>query len=99
MSVTMMKVKGEPIVDNTREPPFVSPLQKYIAENCKQCAFYTGKCRLDDQNGISRMSLCITLYVHQTPDFLKNMIQSGIVPPTIIRDDRIIEERDDIAES
>jgi hypothetical protein len=91
MSVTIMKNKGETIVDNTPKEPFVSPLQRYIRDNCKQCAFYTGKCRLDDQNGISRMSLCITLSGHETPDFLKNMIQSGTLPTSSPDDDIVAE--------
>jgi len=68
MTLTMQKVKGEPIIDKTPKTPFLSPLQKFIADNCEQCLWYKGKCRLDDQNGMKRMELCIMLYVNQPPD-------------------------------
>jgi len=96
MSVTIMKNKGEQIIDNTPKTPFVSPLQRFIAEHCLICDFWKGKCRLDDRDGISRMSLCITLSGHETPDFLKNMIQSGTLPTSSPDDDIVVEaERGD----
>ena len=68
MTVTMQKVKGETIIDKTPKTPFLSPLQRFIAQNCEQCEWHQGKCRLDDQNGMKRMELCIILYASQPPD-------------------------------
>jgi len=75
MTATINEVKSpnnppETIIDRTPQEPFISPLQRYIEENCKRCDFWKGKCRLDDQNGISRMALCIALYPYST--FLKD---------------------------
>ena len=72
-TTTMQEVKSsknppETIIDKTPKTPFTSPLQKFIAQNCEQCLWYKGKCRLDDQNGMKRMELCIFLYMRQPPD-------------------------------
>jgi arsenate reductase-like glutaredoxin family protein len=76
MSSTMMKYKGETIVDHTPKDPFLSPLQQFIKLNCKQCEYWKSKCRLDDQNGMKRMELCIRLYCNQppSPDALSDMM-------------------------
>jgi len=70
-TVTTQQVKSsknppETIIDKTPKEPYISPLQKFIAQNCEQCTWYKAKCRLDDQNGIARMNLCIQLYPYDT---------------------------------
>jgi len=76
MTVTMQKVKGEPIINNTKIG-FKSPLQQFIENNCIHCEFWKGKCRLDDQNGIARINLCITLSIAQPPAALTEMMQKA----------------------
>jgi hypothetical protein len=75
-TVTTQQVKSsknppETIIDKTPKEPYTSPLQKFIAQNCEQCTWYKAKCRLDDQNGIARMNLCIQLYLYY-PYFFKD---------------------------
>jgi hypothetical protein len=76
MTATMQQLKSpknppETVIDKTPKTPFTSPLQKFIAQNCEQCTWYKGKCRLDDANGMNRMRLCIILYTYPV-DFFKN---------------------------
>ena len=78
-TTTMQEVKSpknppETIIDKTPKTPFTSPLQKFIAQNCEQCLWYKGKCRLEDQNGMKRMELCIMLYVNQPPPDIGDLI-------------------------
>ena len=79
---TEMKVKSpknppETIIDKTPKTPFTSPLQKFIIQNCQQCTWWKGKCRLDDTNGIARMKLCMLLSVSQPPPNLAEIIQKA----------------------
>ena len=77
--------KAEPIIDNTPETPFLSPLQTYIHNNCEHCDFWKTKCRLDDQNGMTRMELCISIYTHQVPadfgEILKQAQKQSLTMP------------------
>jgi hypothetical protein len=67
MTMTTQKVKGEPIIDNTKTG-YTSPLQLFINTNCAHCAKFGGLCRPEDSRGLTPMSLCITLYCNQPPD-------------------------------
>jgi len=53
---------------NNEKQFFLSPLEKFKQENCERCPSWKGNCRLDDQNGMKRMELCIRLYCHNPPD-------------------------------
>ena len=73
---TVMQVKNrksppEQIVDHTPTPFYQSPLQKFMENNCHICTMFKGICRLDDQNGMKRMELCIRLYTAAPPDVNK----------------------------
>jgi hypothetical protein len=67
MTVTMQKVKGETIINNTAKTPFISPLDLFIENNCKHCQHYQSLCRPNDSRGLTPMTLCITLYTNQPP--------------------------------
>lgn len=67
MTMTINEVKSpknppETIIDRTPKEPFISPLEQYIKTHCDKCALWKIKCRLDDQHGLMRMNLCISLY-------------------------------------
>jgi hypothetical protein len=48
---------------------FLSPLQRFIKENCNKCSFYKRDyCSLTDHCSMRRMELCILLYCHSPPD-------------------------------
>jgi hypothetical protein len=72
MTATSQQVKSsknpsETIIDNTAKEPFISPLQRYVANNCQHCEFWKVKCRLEDSRGLTPMTLCIMLYTNQPP--------------------------------
>lgn len=78
MTATMQQLKSpkhspETIINHTK-PNFTSPLDLFIENNCKHCHNYNGLCRLNDSRGLTPMSLCITLYTHQMPQELNDMI-------------------------
>lgn len=48
---------------------FVSPLQRFFAENCKKCYLHKSDyCSLTDHVSMRRMELCIRLYCAAPPD-------------------------------
>jgi len=78
MTVTSQQLKSpkhppETIINHTK-PNFISPLDLFIQNNCVHCPSWKGKCRLEDSRGLTPMSLCITLYTHQMPPELNEMI-------------------------
>lgn len=65
MQKTMMKIRSpknpdETITDSS-DTNFESALDRWIRENCFRCYNWKGKCRLEDQHGLKRMDLCISL--------------------------------------
>lgn len=51
------------------KPSFLSPLQRFIKENCLKCDFHKKDyCSLTDHCSMRRMELCIRLYCHSPPD-------------------------------
>lgn len=65
---TIMKDRkhGETIIDHTPAIPYTSPLERFIATNCKLCPRFKAVCRLEDSRGLTPMSLCVHLYIHET---------------------------------
>jgi len=57
---------NEKIIDHTPATPYTSPLDRFIETNCKQCPRHHAVCRLEDSRGLTPMSLCVHLYIHET---------------------------------
>jgi hypothetical protein len=70
---------NETIVDHTPKTPFQSPLTRFIEANCKQCNFFGGRCRAEDSRGLTPMSLCIHLYIHEQTTKLTDVFTNGLI--------------------
>lgn len=64
----MLKQEVERQIEEQSKEHFLSPLQRFILENCSQCDFNKIQCRPHDQNGLKNMELCIRLYSATPPD-------------------------------
>ena len=89
MTVTTQKLRSpknppENIIDHTK-PNWISPLQYYVETFCKGCPFEKYQCRLNDQNGLKRMELCISLYVNDPTQKAQQIFKqiATMQPPNI----------------
>jgi hypothetical protein len=85
---------NEQIVDHTPKTPYTSPLQRFMQNNCEACDWHKGKCRLEDLNGLTRMKLCIMLYVHESASQGIDLFAKGLVKTAQISETTLEEKED-----
>lgn len=91
---------GEKIVDHTPANPYTSPLDRFIETNCKICSRFKAVCRLEDSRGLTPMSLCVHLYIHEATAsglglFKSNLMQTAEISENTLQELEEAESHDD----
>lgn len=93
MTETIMRDRkhGEKIIDHTPRIPYTSPLERFIETNCKLCPRFKAFCRLEDSRGLTPMSLCVHLYIHEATASGIDLFAKGLVKTAEVSEDTLQE--------
>jgi hypothetical protein len=83
---------NEKIIDHTPAIPYTSPLDRFIETNCKKCPAFQGRCRVEDSRGLTPMSLCVHLYIHETTSQGIEAFAKGLVKTAEISEKTLTED-------